>query len=143
MNEHSGHRATQSGISYVEILAAIIVIAAAVVPASDALRSAFAVAEIGSNSTVNHFRLVALTEAVLADPFTSVAAAAAGTSTASSYSDPSGTTDRRVVYISNYDGDNADADDDPFTGTDADLLWIRAVIEGDNAANGLEVLYAQ
>ena len=35
-----------------------------------------------------------------------------------------------LVYLSLYDGDNADADDDPFTGTDADLLWIRVEIDG-------------
>ena len=33
-----------------------------------------------------------------------------------------------LVYLSRYDGDNADGDNDGFTGTDADLSWIRAAI---------------
>jgi hypothetical protein len=33
-----------------------------------------------------------------------------------------------LVYLSRYDGDNADGDNNPFTGTDADLIWVRAAI---------------
>ncbi len=42
--------------------------------------------------------------------------------------------DRRLVFISRYDGDNADTDDNPFTGTEADLLWLRVEIEGTASA---------
>ena len=35
-----------------------------------------------------------------------------------------------LIYLSLYDGDNLDADDNAFTGTEADLLWIRVDIEG-------------
>ena len=45
-------------------------------------------------------------------------------------SDTAGSADRRLVYISGYDGDNADADNDPATGTDANLFLIRVEIEG-------------
>ena len=44
--------------------------------------------------------------------------------------EPGGLPGRLVVYLSPYDGDNADADDDPYTGTDPDLLWIGVEIEG-------------
>ena len=46
-----------------------------------------------------------------------------------SYSDVSGSTDRRLVYIAKYDADNADADDDGFTGVDDEILWVRVEIE--------------
>ncbi len=45
-----------------------------------------------------------------------------------------GSVDRRLVFIANYDGDNADTDNDPFTGTDPGLLWVRVEIEGSVAA---------
>jgi len=32
--------------------------------------------------------------------------------------------------LSAYDADNSDGDDDPFTGTDEGLLWVRVAIEG-------------
>lgn len=119
----------QSGISYVEVLAAVIIIAVTVVPATNAIRGALDVAEADNLATVNHYRLVSKMEEVLAEPFADVVSAAAGPSTATVYSDPPGT-DRRLVFIAPYDGDNADADNDPFTGGEPDLLWVRVEIEG-------------
>ena len=67
------------------------------------------------------------------------AALAAGDATVpTSFSDSAGTNDRRLVYLSRYDGDNADADDDPFTGVDDDLIWVRVAIE--NSTQALETL---
>ncbi len=120
----------QAGFSYVEVLAAAVILAVSIIPATEALRSSMIVAAADSRATVNHYRLTGKMEAVLAESFSTLAARAAGTGTATSYSDTAGATDRRVVFISRYDGDNADTDDDPFTGTDADLLWIRVEIEG-------------
>ena len=34
------------------------------------------------------------------------------------------------MYLSRYDGDDADGDGDPFTGTDATLLWVGVQLEG-------------
>jgi hypothetical protein len=45
------------------------------------------------------------------------------------YSDSAGTKSRRLVYLARFDGDNADADNNPFTGTDSGLLWVRVTIE--------------
>ena len=39
-----------------------------------------------------------------------------------------------MVLLSGYDGDNADADDDPFTGTDAGLLWVQVQVEATSHA---------
>ena len=76
-------------------------------------------------------------EIVLAEPYSSLenAAIAAGMggdswSAPSTYSDPFGADSRRLVFLSLYDGDNADSDANPFTGVDGDLMWVRTEIEG-------------
>lgn len=124
----------QLGISYVEVLATLILVAAIMIPATNAIRGAMDVAEADSQATVNHYRLVSKMEEVLADSFAAVSGQAAGPTTATSYSDTAGAVDRRLVFVATYDGDNADADDNPFTGTDPDLLWVRVEIEGSVSA---------
>ncbi len=124
----------QSGFSYVEVLVVVIIIAATVVPATDALRGAMNTAAADTAATVNHYRLVGKLEEVLSRPFAVLSPQAAGPSTATAYSDGLGVNNRRLVFISAYDGDNADADNDPFTGTDTGLLWIRVEIEGTASA---------
>lgn len=124
-----------------EILIAMALIAVSLVPAMEAIRAGVAASSAQESETVNHFRLFARMEHVLAQPFDDLdaAALAAGSpSTLTSYSDRMGTTDRRLVFLSRYDADNADGDDDPFTGTDADLLWVRATIA--DTAHALETL---
>jgi hypothetical protein len=123
-------RQHQSGLSYVEVLIAVVIMAATVIPVTDALRGAMHTADADSVATVNHYRLVGKLDEVLAKPFTELSPEAAGPTTSTAYSDPPGTTDRRLVFISGYDGDDADADNDPFTGMDAGLLWVRVEIEG-------------
>ena len=54
--------------------------------------------------------------------------------------DPGVPPGRLLVYLSLYDGDNADADDNPFTGTDPDLLWIR--IDVEDTVHTLETITA-
>ena len=98
-------------------------------------------AETGTAATVHHYLLVRKLEEVLADPFIVISTQAAGPSTPSAYSDASGSPDRQLVYVSLYDGDNADADNDPFTGTDPDLLWVRVEIEG--SVNSMQALKAR
>ena len=134
----TAHR--QSGISYVETLAAVIIIAVSVVPATVAIRGAMNATQSDSRATVNHYRLMSKMEEVLAAPFATVLAQAAGPFTNSSYSDPTGTVDRRLVFIAPYDGDNADADNDPFTGTDPGLLWLR--VEIDDRLDAMQALRA-
>ena len=122
----------QHGASYIEILVATVLIAVSLIPASEALRSATASSSIYANYSVQNYRLLAKMEEVLAKSYFSLEteAAAAGSETvATVFSDAVATTGRRLVFLSPYDADNADADNDPFTGTEANILWVRVQIE--------------
>ena len=129
-----------AGFSFVEVLIATVLIAIALVPAMDALLPGMAGGGIHETRTEDHYRLLAKIEEVLAEPFTDLdaAAIAAGSPTTAtlSYSDiftyPDGRQITRNIFISRYDGDNADADNNPFTGTDVGLLWVRGVIAGSS-----------
>ena len=123
-------RQQQSGLSYVELMLAVIILGISVVPITSALQSSLQVANSDIRATANHYRMIGKLEEVLAEPFSTLAAQALGPATASAYSDPAATPNRRLVFIAPYDGDNADADNDPFSGADADLLWLRVEIEG-------------
>ncbi len=99
---------------------------------------------------MQHYQRLKKMEEVSAEPFANLLAAAksaANKTTATSYSDAPGTQDRRVVYIALYDADadpfvlidpNTDLDFDLYTGSTANLLWIRVETEG--TAQGIETL---
>ena len=130
------------GFSYVEILVAVVLLAVALVPALEALQTAVLGAGIHETHAVRHHRLTAKLEEVLAAPFSALEAAeAAAAGGPTSYSDALGSPERRVVLLSGYDGDNADADNDPFTGTDSGLLWVQVQVEATSHA--LETLTVQ
>ena len=134
----------QSGLSYIEVLIAAALIAVSLAPMTDAVRTASISAAAHENAAVQNLHLVATMEDVLAEPFASLetAATAAGSeSTLTSYSDLAGSNNRRLVFLSLYDGDNADTDNDPFTGTDQGLMWVRVEIEG--TAQAIETLISQ
>ena len=133
MNASRRRTGRQSGISYIEVLIAVALIAISLTPMMDAIRTATISASVHEDAAVQHLHLIAMLEDVLAEPFASLdaAATAAGSeSVLTTYSDLAGSTNRRLVFLSLYDGDNADTDNNPFTGTDADLLWVRVEIEG-------------
>ena len=46
-----------------------------------------------------------------------------------------------LVFLSRYDGDNADADDNSFTGTDEGLIWLRVTVE--NTPHELTTMVSQ
>ena len=129
-----------AGFSLVEVLVATVLIAIVLVPAMDALLPGMAGGGIHETRTEDHYQLLAKIEEVLAEPFTDLdaAAIAAGSPTTAtlSYSDiftyPDGRQITRNIFLSRYDADNADADDDPFTGTDEGLLWVQGVIAGSS-----------
>lgn len=123
-------RRQQEGLTLVEVLVAMTLLAILMVPAIQALNTGFLGAEVHELRITNHFRLVSRLEEVLAEPFGTLESAAAGHKIPSSYSEAAATPERLLVYISTYDLDNADADADPFTGTDDDVLWINVAIEG-------------
>ncbi len=147
----------QRGLSYVEVLVAMALIAVSLIPALDALQTGILGAGVHESYAVEHYHVTAKTEEILAQPFGSLlsAAAAAGNpNTLSSYTEAAGTPNRRLVYLSFYDADNSDGDNDPFTiadansdadnnpytGSDVDisLLWVRVVIEA--TAQSMETL---
>jgi hypothetical protein len=113
------------------------------IPAMRALQTSVTGADVHGDLASSHFRLTSRVEELLAEPFADLsdAAIAAGApTTATSYSEAAGPPGRLLVYLSPYDGDNADADNDPFTGTDSDLLWIRVEIE--NSVHTLQTIRA-
>jgi hypothetical protein len=121
------------GFSYVEILVAMSLIVVALIPAMNALRVGVTATTVHETRVVNHYEMVGRMEQVLAEPFglLSTAAGVAGDEkTPTSYSDPSGSDPRILVFLGRYDLDNADADGDPFTGADAGVLWVRVAVEG-------------
>ena len=132
MNPRVSSYKRQSGLSYIEILVAMIIIGVSIVPVVSALRNSMMAAELDSLTTVRTFHLMAKMEEVLSQSFDTLSAQAIGTDSAGPFSDDAGSENRRLVYISEYDGDNADADDAVFTGTDAGLLWIQVEIENSN-----------
>lgn len=123
-------RRSQSGLTLVEVLVSVLLLAVLLVPALHALHTGFIGVAIHGDYSRDHYRLVSRIETVLSESFNSLEAAAAGPSTPSSYSDAAGPPDRVLVYIAAYDADNLDTDDDPFTGADSDVLWVRVAIDG-------------
>jgi len=129
--------ARMNGFSYVEVLIAVVLIVIALVPALDALIPGVAGSGIHESIAEDHYQLTGKLEQVLVEPFgqlNSAAVAAGSPTTPTSYSDvftyASGRQITRNVFLSRYDADNADADNDPFTGTDDGLLWVRVAIAG-------------
>lgn len=130
---------SQSGLSYIEVLVATILIAVSLVPAVEALRGGIFGAGVHEAAAVDHYELRAKMEEVLAQPYTllDAAALAAGSETApTSYSDSAGASKRRLVYLSRYD-----ANLPGFTATDTGLLWVRVDFEA--RAGELETLTAR
>ncbi len=125
---------SQRGFSLAEVLIATVILALALVPALDALSTSTRGVAVQDSETELHFYLREKLEETLAVDFRSLddeaQALADPTAVSGVYSDAVGSRYRRRVYLSRYDGDNADSDDDPFTGEDADLLWVRVDIEG-------------
>lgn len=125
-------RRMEAGLTLVEVLVAMALLAVLLVPAMRALQTGVIGADVHSDISSSYYRLTSRLEELLAEPFVDLsdAAIAAGApTTATSYSEAAGPPGRLLIYLSLYDGDNADADNDPFTGTDSDLLWIRVDIE--------------
>jgi len=127
----------QCGFSYVEVIVASFLLAITLVPALEALQPGIQGTGIHQRYSENQYQLTAKMEEILAEPFAdlqSVAIATGDPDTSTSYTDTvtlsNGRQITRDVFLSTYDGDNVDADNDPFTGMDADLIWIKVMIEG-------------
>lgn len=134
----------QRGLSYVEALVATVLVAVALVPALEGLHTGLQGPVVETELTAEHYHVASRIEELQAETFAALdaeALAVANPTTPTSYSDTAGAPRRRLVYLSRYDGDNADADSDPFTGTDEGLLWLRVEIE--NGTHALATLRAR
>lgn len=126
-------RRSQSGLTLVEVLVSVVLLAILLVPAISALQTGILGAGIHGDVAASQYRVSSRLEDLMTEPFADLedaAIAAGGPTVPTVYSDTAGTAGRLLVYLSRYDGDNADADDDPFTGADPGLVWIRVDIEG-------------
>ncbi len=125
---------SQRGISYVEVLIASAIIAVSLVPAMEALNASVRSNQLSATLQAQHFLLLEKYEELMAQSFDTLDAEAlslADQTTASTlFSDPSGTSNRRLVYLQRFDADNLDNDDNPFTGGDGGLCWLRVEIAG-------------
>lgn len=141
------------GFSYVEVLVASMLIAIVLVPAINALQTGIQSTGIHQDLTVQHYLRLQKMEELQAEPYANLLTAAktaANKTTATSYSDASGTSNRRMVFMALYDADadpftlidpNTDLDNDLYTGSTANLLWIRVETEG--TAQGIETLVSR
>jgi type II secretory pathway pseudopilin PulG len=142
MNSHSS-RCRQAAFSYIEVLVATLLISISLVPALEALNSGVMSSKLHTESAQQHYRLQSKMEQILAQPFAQLLQQADALVPPAEiipppYSDAAGTAARRLVRLRRYDGDNADNDNDPFTGTDSGLLWVQVSIE--NTPHALETL---
>jgi hypothetical protein len=129
MNRQPTHRRLrQAGFYYAEALVSTVIVGVCLAPAVSALHSALQAPALEISIAESRLSLQKKLEHVLAQPYTNLdnAALAAGSpATPSSYSESA-----VLVYLARYDGDNADGDNDPYTGTDPGLLWVRVQTAG-------------
>lgn len=127
------------GFSYIEVLVAVAILTVALVPAMDALRSGVVGAGVHTSRTELHYRITGKLEELLAEPFGALDGEAQSINdpgvASDLYSDAAATPNRRLVFLSRYDGDDLDpSDGDPFTGVDEGLIWLRVEIENTHLA---------
>lgn len=129
----------ESGFSYFEVIIAALVLTMALIPALDALQVGLVGSGVQESYVVAHYRLAGAMEDVLAQPFSALEAEADAVDdpqVPTSYSDPAATPNRRLVYLSAYDPDQAD----PFVDDPTGLVWVRVEIE--NTPHAAESLTA-
>ena len=127
----------EQGFTYVEVIVAVLLMSLALVPALNAIRQSTAVSKGQQSLIANTYAVFSKMEYILAQPYESLslaAIAAGGATNPSSYSDPVATPGRRLVFLALYDGDNADGDNQPLTGGDPGLLWVKVELEGEDMA---------
>lgn len=141
------------GFYYVEVLVTAFLIAVALVPTMNALQAGIWSGDIDKTLVTQQYHRVSRMEELQSEPFNSLLAAAAAAgdkNTPSSYSDAPGTANRRLVYLALYDADedpfnvpdpNTDSDNNVYTGSTANLIWLRVETEG--TPQGIETLLSR
>ena len=130
-----------AGLSYVEVLIAIAILALALVPAIEGLSGSLDSSSAYTDRVAAHYHAMGKLEDVLSESFDELdreAQRVGSANVVTAYSDAAATARRRLVYLAAWDGDNADGDNDPLTGGDPGLLWVRVEIE--NTERSLEAL---
>ncbi|GEM_PF-5076883 len=130
----SAHR--QRGLGYIEVILAAALLALALVPALDALRSALSIAAHSADLQQRQLARRARMEAVLAEPFGALLAEAAlhnDARAASRWSDPPGSAGRLLVQLQLHDFGNLDGDGDSATIADPDLDGDANPYSGDDS----------
>ncbi len=140
-----GWRRDMAGMSYPEVMVAVLLLSLSLLPAMDAMQGGIQGSRLQQELLIDQYAMRAKLESVLARPFGELqvaADAAASPSVATSFSDIYVTSDGRAltrrVFIAGYDADNADGDNNVYTGADDDILWIR--VELADTAMALETL---
>lgn len=131
----------EKGFSYVEVMVATVIVVVALIPAIDALTSGLQATEAHVALTEERFHVASRLEEILALPLGALdteALTIADPLVATAYSDAPGSVRRRLVYLSRYDGDDADSDGNRFTGGDEGLVWVR--VELENTTTSIETL---
>ena len=126
----------QIGVSYVEILIVIILIVVALVPMLNSLQAGLQGASLFQKKSKAHHVLTGKLENILAEPFDDLdsAAIASGAHTSpTTYSDLTAPVPFNV-YLWRYDVDNADSDNNEFTGGEEDLLWVKVSLVDTQAS---------
>jgi prepilin-type N-terminal cleavage/methylation domain-containing protein len=137
-------RSKQYGLTLVEVLVAMALLALLLVPAISALQTTTVGANVHRDLATDQFRLSSRLDELLAEPFAELEAAAIAAGAPineTSYSETAGAPGRLVVYLSRCDGDNADSDNNIFTGADDGMLWIR--VEAEGTVHSLQTITAR
>ncbi len=121
-------RQATAGYAYVEVLIAVVLVATCLAPMVETIAQAVRIQTQQADQRDALHSTTSLMEQTLSTRYQALdleAVAVNDATVATAYSDPTGTDNQRLVYLARYDIDNADSDNDPLTGGDAGLLWIR------------------
>ncbi len=121
-------RQATAGYAYVEVLIAVVLVATCLAPMVETIAQAVRIQTQQADQRDALHSTTSLMEQTLSTRYQALdleAIAVNDATVATAYSDPTGTDNQRLVYLARYDIDNADSDNDPLTGGDAGLLWIR------------------
>ena len=124
-----------NGFAFLEVLVAAVILAIALVPASNALRTASEHGRVSRERLAVEYLAVAKLETALAASWQALegeATKTGGTPESTLWSDPVGSTNRRLVYVSPHDLNNADGDNNLLTGVEAGILRVRVEVSGTN-----------
>lgn len=128
-------RRSASGYAYVEILLAVSLLAICLAPMLESLAAGLGQQRLQAEYETAIYSAQSRMQTLRTDSFASLRTEALNVgdpTVPTTYSDAATVSPQLLVYLSLYDHDNADGDNDPFTGGDTGLLWMRvATARGD------------